>query len=106
MTVSGFSTIETASIAAASGRQRNAISHELSASFRAAGSLRISSGRVTSSKSPREESLSKILSPVVPALPSMKIFFILNSLQILSILIGELVVNAARLCVDFFDFTF
>ena len=75
ITVFGFSTRETASIAAASGRQRKAMSAELSASLRAETSLRSSSGRTTGSRSDRIEIRSRILSPVVPAEPSMKTRF-------------------------------
>ena len=74
-TVAGFSTIPAASIAAASGRQRNAMSDELRASLLAAGSLRTSSGSVTTSRSRLSARRSRILSPVVPAEPSIKTFF-------------------------------
>ena len=76
MTVSGFSTMETASTAAASGRQRKLMSEEFIACFRAAKSFRTLSSRIISSMSLLSLSRSYILSPVVPALPSMNIFFI------------------------------
>ena len=77
-TVDGFSTIATASTAAASGRHRNATSAELIASRLADGSLRRSSDRTTSSISVREERRSRTFRPVVPADPSMKTFFIVR----------------------------
>ena len=70
---SGLSMSETASIAAASGRQRNAISHELRACFLAAVSFLKSSLKVMISISSLDERRSKILKPVVPSLPSIKI---------------------------------
>ena len=53
-------------------RQRKETAALFRASARAAGSLRVSSGRMISSMSFRAESRSRILRPVVPALPSIK----------------------------------
>ena len=77
-TVSGFSIRDTASRAAASGRHRMAMSAVFNARAREAGSLRSFSGRVRSVMSVRDERRSKIRSPVVPALPSIKIFFMIS----------------------------
>ena len=74
-TTSGFSTIAAASTAATSGRHNIATSQSLSAARRADASLRSSSGSATTSMSARPASRSRILRPVVPAEPSMKILF-------------------------------
>ena len=79
-TVSGFSTRPTASIAAASGRHKNATSAALSASRRAATSLRTSSASVMTSTSDRDASRSRMRRPVVPADPSIKTFFMADSI--------------------------
>ena len=73
---SGFSISDTASLAASSGRHRKTMSALLSMSLRAAVSFLSSSGIEISSMSFLSESLWTILSPVVPALPSMNTFFI------------------------------
>ena len=81
ITVSSLSTRDTASFAAASGRHRKAISAEFIAAFLAPESFLNSSGRRISSMSFRSSSLSYILKPVVPALPSMNTFVIFQKLR-------------------------
>ena len=78
-TVSGFSTISAASIAAPSGRQRKATSARFRNSRRAASSFRSCSGMDRSSRSFRSASRSQIRRPVVPALPSINTLVISGS---------------------------
>ena len=78
MAVSGFSTRETATTAAASGRHKKDISDLLRASRRASVSFLFSSERVISSISRLSASLSYMRRPVVTALPSIKIFVIFS----------------------------
>ena len=68
--------MEVAASLVASGRHKKAISALFNASFRAAISLRFSSVNLIISISFLLSSLSAMRSPVVPALPSMNIFFI------------------------------
>ena len=82
MRVVSLDASETASRAAASGRQRKTMSASLISALRAAGSLRSAGSMRKSSMSPRGSSRSKIRSPVVPSLPSMYTFGFISVLLV------------------------
>ena len=76
--VFSFSTMATASLAAASGRQRNVISDSLMYFFTSTGSFLSSEGIFNNSISSLLSKRSNIRRPVVPSLPSIKTFFFIT----------------------------